>query len=199
MFIKIFLFLILTFQLAFSKKEPLLEKSQILSELINIKFDDGYGDSLRKTWAKSLNNSEGIWVGERPLNSSVLRYVDQSIIPGININHAAVMINGIIYDLVIDSFDGSKFKIEVVNSQSLKSKLEWLYTGFSKKHVVRTQEELRKHARELEKKKYSFIPIGSYVANCQTMVVDMISYATSRSQSFVYFTLLFTQGTIFSK
>ncbi|CAF1117248.1 unnamed protein product [Brachionus calyciflorus] len=170
-------------------------RPSMLSKIFSVSLDNGVGESVRRTISSRFNRSEGIWIGERPLNLHILNLIDQPVIPGVNLNHACVMINGIVYNLVVDSFFTYEFSVEITDSDDLKSQFQWRYSGFNKYSIKKSNVEIYQKAKDLEKKKYFVIPIRDYQVNCQTMVNDLISFSTGYSQLYIYLTTLFSQGT----
>ncbi|CAF1355701.1 unnamed protein product [Adineta steineri] len=126
--------------------------------------------------------AEGIWIGKRSLSDQPFSL---TFVPGSDVYHWCIQIDGIIYEL-----GGSKQRVEISiisehnNPTKYKShckRFSWTKLEPGRSSSV-SDETLRDYAKAFEKYTYlAVLPSGNKI-NCQTFVSDMFAKAAGMTQ-----------------
>ena len=86
------------------------------------------GDLTRHIIGATKDYDEGIWLGKRPLAG---QHFGMSIVPGVDLYHYAIMINGWLYHVQSDD-QGVTFRVDIECSESMIRTFTWYPTDFTK-------------------------------------------------------------------
>lgn len=134
---------------------------------------------------------KGIWIGKRGLGGGIAPKL--SISPGIDISHWAILINGRVYQLGLES--KSKLFCASTDSESEIYSFDWTLTNKSSSKT--SKELIEKGNRLCSSNSYGLLGPFQKGINCQTFVAEMLAFAVGISREDAELYIIGLIGTAF--